>query len=216
MIFIGVMGLFLSACGNESDHAKAMETTPKTASRTFVYECNDGYSFTARIEGEKAWLFLPGSTISLPHVKAASGVKYSDDTALFWSKGNEALLEIDDSKYRCKNNRKQAIWEASKLDGNDFRATGNEPGWHLQIREGNKIEYVGDYGSTLYHFSDASYFTDQKARKTTYQASDGKHKLTLVLEGRLCRDSMSDDTYETTVMLIIDGKTLHGCGKALH
>lgn len=211
VIFLVVVGQIFSACGDESDHAKAVEVT----SQTFVYECNGDYSFTARIEGEKVWLFLPGNTISLPHVKAASGDKYSDNGALFWSKGNESLLEIADRKYRCNNNRKLAVWEASKLDGNDFRAMGNEPGWHLQIK-GSQIDYTGDYGSTHYLLRDAYCTTDQKAGKTTCQSSDGKHELTLVLEGKLCRDTMSDEMFETTVTLIIDGITLQGCGKALH
>ena len=40
-----------------------------------VYECSDGYSFTARIEEKKAWLFLPNQTLSLPLVPSGSGAK---------------------------------------------------------------------------------------------------------------------------------------------
>ena len=62
--------------------------------QTHVYECSDGYSFTARIEEKKAWLFLPNQTLSLPLVPSGSGAKYSEGIIVFWSKGDESLLEI--------------------------------------------------------------------------------------------------------------------------
>ena len=37
-----------------------------TQAVTYVYECDDDYNFVARIEGDKAWLFLPAGTVSLP------------------------------------------------------------------------------------------------------------------------------------------------------
>lgn len=213
LLLLSMTVFLLSACTQKEVASEV--TIPTDITQTFVYTCDSDHGFTARTEGADIWLFLPDQTISLPQVEAASGVKYSDGEVLFWSKGEEALLELGTNKYRCKNDRKQAIWEAAKLDGYDFRATGNEPGWHLVIKD-EQIDYTGDYGATHLHFSDVVLTTDNKAAKSTYLASKGEHSITLILEAGPCQDSMSGDSYETMVTVVIDGKELQGCGKALH
>ncbi|ATM85779.1 MliC family protein [Yersinia enterocolitica] len=45
---------------------------------------------------EKVSLILDGEQLTLPQVRAASGVKYSDGRYTFWSKGNTAFVERDD------------------------------------------------------------------------------------------------------------------------
>ena len=72
---------------------------------------------------------------------------------MFWSKGDEAMLEVGKKRHvHCKNNRAEAIWEDAKLRGVDFRAVGNEPGWHLELTAGEKVVFVGDYGTTRQEF----------------------------------------------------------------
>jgi putative lipoprotein len=62
--------------------------------RVFAYDC-DGLAFRAEVAGERALVFLPGRTVALAHVPSASGAKYSDGNVTFWSKGEEASLEVD-------------------------------------------------------------------------------------------------------------------------
>ncbi|MBW2335916.1 MAG: MliC family protein [Deltaproteobacteria bacterium] len=133
LIVLGCALALTVGCRQGGDQAAAIDKSitvgrhPRT--QTYVYECNDGYGFVARIEGENAWLFLPNGTISLPHVRSGSGARYSDGSITFWSKGEAALLETDgNSRRNCRNNRRKAIWEDAKLNGIDFRAVGNEPG----------------------------------------------------------------------------------------
>jgi membrane-bound inhibitor of C-type lysozyme len=84
--------------------------------KLYVYECGDHYSFTARIEREKASLLLPSRAVTLPQASAASGAKYSDGHVTFWSKGEEALLEVDNKIYDgCKNNPDKAVWELTRV-----------------------------------------------------------------------------------------------------
>jgi len=184
---------------------------------TLVLECPDGYEFVARIEGETAWLLLPGETRNLPHIPAGSGAKYSDTHMTFWSKGDEAYLESGAQHHRgCRNNRARAIWEHAKLNGVDFRATGNEPGWHLELSTGRKSVFVGDYGALRYAFTAPEPSVDRAARTTRYALQDDGHTLSIVLEGRPCHDSMSGEPFETTVSIIFDSRQYRGCGKALH
>lgn len=224
---LSINALFLllvpvAAYAGNKDHQNTGEapTTVQAgqpAAQTFVYQCSDGYNFIARIEGEGAWLFLPDETVRLPHVPSASGSKYREGQTTFWSKGDEASIGAGATIHRgCKNNPAEAAWENAKLNGADFRAVGNEPGWHLEITAGEKILYVGDYGQTSLEFATPEPLTDQQARSTRYEASGGGHVLSVVLKGERCADTMSDETFETSVTLVLDGKEYHGCGRALH
>lgn len=216
--------LLLAACNPQQesppDDAQTQDSQPVAMGRpgsTYVYACNDKSRFTARIEGETAWLFLATGTISLPHVPAASGAKYSDGATTFWSKGEEASLErADQPRVQCENDRAEAIWEDAKLRGADFRGRGNEPGWHIEISNSYGIVFVTSYGSERYHFKTFEMTGDDAARKTIYEARHDGRKLTVVLEGGRCSDSMSDEQFETTVTVTFDGKQLAGCGRSLH
>jgi uncharacterized membrane protein len=181
-----------------------------------VFECGDDYTFVARIQGDTAWVFLPGHTVALLQVPSGSGARYERENVVLWTKGEEALLQHGDAADReCVNNRRSAIWEHAKLNGADFRAVGNEPGWHLVIYP-DRIVLVADYGAATYEFDTTEPTTDPTAAQTTYRTANDSHILTLLIEGRRCMDTMSDEEFEVTVTVTIDGQTLHGCGRALH
>ena len=126
----------LIACTPSKDKLKstAKPILVSERAKTYVYECPNEYNFTVSTEGEQAWLFLPEQTIRVTQVPAASGTKYQDKQITFWAKGNNARLQLGKKTYEaCTNNRAKAIWEHAKLNGVDFRALGNEPGWNLEI-----------------------------------------------------------------------------------
>jgi len=220
-----MLGALLSgACAENTESPQqgvsepvSLQPVQERAGKTYVYMCSDDSRFTARIEGETAWLFLPSGTISLPHVEAASGAKYSDGTVTFWGKGESAMLEgVSSPRVECKNDRAQAIWEDAKLRGADFRATGNEPGWYMEISRSYGIVLVTNYGSDRYQFAPSEPSSDAASRTTKYEANDGGHELVISLDGKRCTDSMSGEQFETTVTVMINGNKLNGCGKALH
>ena len=186
------------------------------ADRTCVYESPGGRPITARFDGEGVWLFLPEGTVQLPPVPAASGARFSDGAITLHTKGEEAILTRDGAPDRhLRNNPRLAVWESAKLDGMDFRAVGNEPGWILEIWS-DRLVYRGDYGRDVVTFPRPEPHEDQATRTTTYTCRADGRTLLITLRGESCRDTMADDTYETTVILDIDGRTLRGCGQALH
>jgi putative lipoprotein len=185
--------------------------------KAYVYECNNGYTFITSVDDENAYLFLPDKTARLAKVPSASGVKYSNGLITFWSKGDEALLNAGDIIYRdCKNNRAKAIWENAKLNGIDFRAVGNEPGWYLEITASDKIRFVSNYGQDRHEFTTPKPKIDKQARMTTYTTYNDTNTLTVVIRGRPCQDSMSGESFATTVTVILDNTKFQGCGRALH
>ena len=185
--------------------------------RTYVYECDAGFNFIANFKGDKAWVFLPMQTIALDPVPSGSGSKYSNGAMTFWSKGNEAILETPDRKYRnCRNNRAKAIWEDAKLRGVDFRALGNEPGWYLEISEKTKLLFVGDYGQRRHELILSAPVSDQTARVTTYTARSDKNTIIVIISGHICHDTMSGEQFESTVLVRFSSQEYRGCGRALH
>ena len=210
---MAVLGVpLLLGCASLTDQSAETEST-----RTFVYQCADNYTFVARAADDHVWLFLPGQTVKLPQIPSGSGTRYSDGTLSLHSKGDDALLKTPRTLHRdCVNNRRLAIWEHAKLNGVDFRGVGNEPGWHLEIRNGRSILFVTDYGQDRYLFDNPKLISDPTARETVYRAASPGHRLEVLLKGETCQDSMADESYETRVMVDLNGSIYQGCGKALH
>jgi len=218
---IGILTLLATtACHSQYGFAplgrNAMVQDPG-AEQTFVFECDDGFHFTARTAENTVWLFLPGQAVQLPRVRSESGTRYASSELSFWSQGEAALLKTKSGSNRnCQSNAAQAVWEHAKLDGVDFRATGNEPGWDMEITLGDEIVLVTDYGQSSYRFKTPEPDMDQTARKTTYTAHEGQQRLIVELEGKPCLDSLRDQSFEITVAVKLDERQFHGCGKALH
>lgn len=65
---------------------------------TYNYLCSDGNRFqvTMTHNGEKVILRLGERLLELPHVRSASGAKYSDGETTFWSKGIQAFITTHD------------------------------------------------------------------------------------------------------------------------
>jgi membrane-bound inhibitor of C-type lysozyme len=186
---------------------------------TAAYTCNDGTAFTAQYVKDSAWLFLPSKTQKVPHVRSASGAKYENESVTLWTRGNEAMLiRSGKQSTTCTIDRKATIWEAAKLDGADFRAIGNEPGWELLLFNGGEgIIFTTGYGTESHVFKNGAAYEDKRARRTTYSATTRTHKIKITLTPERCQDSMSGESFETTVAIVLDGKQrFSGCGKALH
>lgn len=202
------------ACAPDSEEETASERVE--AATTMVYECDDGYQFVARVQGETAWVFLPETTAALPHVPAASGARYSEGGITYWSQGEGALLEVAGTEHlTCANNRRRAVWEHAKLNGADFRAVGNEPGWLLEIYP-RRMVLVTDYGETRYEFETPEPVENRAEARTTFEAADRGLRVIVVLELGECRDTMSGEVFETTVTVRLDDTTYRGCGRPLH
>ncbi len=190
------------------------EPDETVSASTYYFECDDQLSFVARVEEAHAWLFMQDVTVNLPRRPSASGKKYQSTGYLFWIKGDGALLESD-RRRQCENNRGRAVWEAARLDGVDFRAVGNEPGWLLELA-GDQVVLETDYGTSRYEFRTPPADVDVAARLTRYQVVENGQELSLELKGQRCTDTMSGEIFPTRVSITLNGRILRGCGRALH
>jgi len=108
----------------------------------------------------------------------------------------------------AKNN----VWHAAKLRGVAFRAIGQEPGWLLEITNGEEILLLTDYGKNKQSYPYVEPREDKVARKTVFQLNDNT---SVLIEGKPCSDTMSRESFEVTVTVTQGGKMLKGCGRAL-
>jgi len=183
--------------------------------RTLVFEC-DGLDFVVRQDAREVELYLPNRTVVAPQVPAASGAKYQEGDVTFWSKGDEASLEIGDRTWNgCRLVPQRAPWEDARLRGVMFRAVGNEPGWYLEIEPGSEMRFVGDYGSTTVSTPLPEPALDAANGRTTWHAVTEANDLEVVFETRRCVDDMSGEEFEATVTLRLNGASYRGCGRQL-
>ena len=107
---------------------------------------------------------------------------------------------------------KNDVWHAVKLRGVAFRAIGQEPGWMLEITNGEKILIVTNYGQERASFPYVEPIEDKVARRTEFRIDP---ETSVLVEGRPCTDSMSGKSFQATVTVKIGKQTLKGCGRAL-
>jgi len=120
--------------------------------------------------------------------------------------------EADDPVAREQALAKNDVWHAAKLRGVAFRAVGQEPGWLLEITNGEEILLVSDYGQNRYSFPYVEPQEDKAARRTVFQVNE---TTSVLIEGKPCSDTMSGESFEVTVEVSLGETVLKGCGRAL-
>lgn len=192
-------------------HGVSMAFSPETT--TWVFVCDDQSAWVVRGDATAAWVFSHQGTRKLPAVPADSGRAYSDGRLEIRVEGESArIADAGAGPKSCRNDRQRAIWEKAKLDGVSFRATGNEPGWTLEMVKGTSLVLVADYGKSRVERPLPEPSVDRDRLVTRWDAGE----VVVEVTGRPCQDSMSGETFESSVVVHWKGKTLHGCGRALH
>ena len=183
-------------------------------SRTFVFNCENGFHYVVSADPVSAWVFRPQGSWQLSPIKTNGKSGYANDHITILMDGQRALISESDStgEMSCQNDSQQAVWEHAKLNGADFRAVGNEPPWHMEIMYMSTIVLFYGYDQERSEVPLPVPQVDAAARTTVWDAG----QISLKVIGKPCRDSMSGEQFESTVIVTTGKKTLHGCGRALH
>jgi len=218
-IYVVLLALLPAACSGNSVHDSENTALPgysrdtRPLGKTMVYECSE-YEFITRLGPGEMAVWLEDRYLVLSRVRSASGVKYQEGDTVFFSKGEDVLLELDGQRHTdCRQVPARVPWEDARRRGVNFRAVGNEPGWHLEIREGQHLLFVGDYGALRVMTPDPGVHRDGAAR--TYQASSEAQKLQVEILDEPCTDTMKGDVYPSRVSVQVAGKVYRGCGRDL-
>ena len=182
--------------------------------RTFVFHCNNDSQYVVWADPAEAWVFRPQGSWQLRPIKTDGKSGYADQNITLLLDGQHALITESGSfgETSCQNDSRQAVWEHAKLNGADFRAVGNEPPWHLEIMNMSTIVLSYGYEQERSEVPLPVPQVDAEARTTIWDAGQIRLKVT----GEPCRDSMSGEKFETTVIVTTSKQTLYGCGRALH
>jgi membrane-bound inhibitor of C-type lysozyme/uncharacterized membrane protein len=181
--------------------------------QTFVYECT-GYEFVARLTQEEMALWLDDRSVVLARVPSGSGTKYTKGEITFWSKGEQAILDVDKQRFTdCVNAPHRVPWEEARRRGVDFRAVGNEPGWSVEIQLDRQLLFVGDYGMNRVMIANPEFERVGKLR--IYSAKDEHNSITVEVVDTPCTDTMKGNTFASEVVMQVNGQRYTGCGNSL-
>lgn len=221
-LFLGLLlGSLIFGCSSEQDESPeephAIQIPDFSSVHTddvFAYECADTLQFTAHVTSDSTWLFLPDTTLKVNPVSSGSGAKFQGSRYIFWSKDDEALLQYPQGGLmNCTAVPQEKPWQAARIRGVDFRAVGQEPGWHLEIIKGKQIKYIGNYGEDTVTVSASD--PQKEQQRTIYRAETEDHELEVEVIDEPCTDIMNGFEYPFTVSITVDEGTYQGCGRNL-
>lgn len=90
-----------------------------------------------------------------------------------------------------------------------FRATGNEPSWRLDIGD-TEMTLLTNFGQD--RLVAVTPVAEVSNGTTRYIARTGQGDLVATIVDRVCVDSMSGMPHPQAVTVVVDGKSLTGCG----
>ncbi|MGB5306501.1 MAG: hypothetical protein WBO57_09695 [Gammaproteobacteria bacterium] len=95
----------------------------------------------------------------------------------------------------------------------DFTAFGNDPGWQLALTgAGHKVEFSTDAVALVYRYPSLGPVLRRDGKTRIYMVPNSKHTLSVHITQSLCQDSITGKSYETSVTVMLDGASYHGCG----
>lgn len=100
----------------------------------------------------------------------------------------------------------------ARAAGVDFRAVGYEPGWLLDI--GTNLDLIYDYGARRVVLP-ASQPDTAAEGATRYSARGDGHSIAVTIQRYPCTDNITGEAKAARVTVVIDGRTLTGCGASL-
>jgi len=192
------------------------ETQAAPPRHVVVYDCNDGSTLVTEVlrDGKDILVSLPGRSVRLAREDAASGAKYSNRGVTFWSEGAEASLWLDGRRIQCNENSKQSQLVGAKTAGALVLASGNEPGWTLEVHS-ERLVWTTDLGKRRVELAVGPPDTEPASGATVYRAELDGAPFVATLKDEPCRDDMSGETFSISVVIEHAGKTLRGCGTRL-
>lgn len=183
--------------------------------QVFSYSCGDSLHFSAHVTKDSTWLFIQDKTVKVLPVEAGSGARYEGNKYIYWSKGDEAILQQPEGSFMtCRSMPKERSWAAAKLRGIDFRAVGQEPGWHLELTKEGKTRYVGNYGQDSLS-ADTPEPTKSGEDSTEFNIQTEGKRLKIAISDTPCTDSMNGMEFPHTVTVTVNDDTYRGCGRYL-
>jgi heat shock protein HslJ len=121
------------------------------------------------------------------------------------------VLTSDKGAQIVLRRQESASLQDARARGVDFRAVGQEPAWLVELKLGDHITAMLDYGATSLLLPTPRGETASDGTEV-YDASTDTDHLVLSIESKVCVDPMSGESHPSTVNLTVNDKPYHGCG----
>lgn len=196
--------------------AADMPTTAGTGNASH-WQCGEArVGATFEQASERVLLSVNGRRLTLPLARSASGARYADaDGNEFWTKGDTGTLSLaGEDKQECTRAQGPSPWDAARDRGIAFRAVGNEPGWLVEVSQGEapSLHAELDFGARKLEIARVQ----PRSNGTGFIGkTDSGTQVELAIERKPCQDDMSGARFEATAQLTAGGKTYRGCGAFL-
>lgn len=180
-----------------------------------AYQCGD-LRLEVRFREQDAEIQLPDRTLTLPAAVAASGARYADDQGnVFWSKesGSAMFTQAGAVSMRCVITEARSPWVEARERGVHYRAVGQEPGWLVEVGQGNAppIGLLLDYGARRLELRES----EPLPAATGFRGISGTISVELHIRQETCHDSMSGESFATAAELRVGDRVYRGCGRFL-
>jgi len=206
---LALLGLALCGCAGASRPAQA---PPGPEPRAVAWDCAPGPGLLTTFADDGTMLLEgPDGSVLFQVAISASGARYVAPGRQFWIKGQEARYEVGGTEALCREDRRRSWAADARRRGATLRATGNEPGWVLEIGP-ERLFLLLDYGATLLEFPAAPPEEAADGAGRVWRSRAGGRSLEALVEHRPCADDMSGEAFDHAVRLVLDGSVLRGCG----
>ena len=195
----------------------AVDEIPAGVLRAYVWQCADGQTLVMRnLLREKAIAIdFHDGTRRLDQTASASGARYADAVAVFWTKGSTATLERQGAPaVRCEERRADSLREDARVRGVVYRGLGNEPGWILEVGPASKLSWTTNFGQDRYDFEQVQAVTAPDGANV-YTAQKDAVSIKASIKAERCVDD-GEVEYDHVVTVESGGQTYHGCGTRLN
>lgn len=167
-------------------------------------------------EGEQLRMSAEGQDFRMQQQVSASGARYvavEDPATQFWNKGRMATLELHGKRYpECVQVGDESARNVAPASG-AYRATGNEPGWRLDLDD-RTMRFTTQDGRALAGARPAAETSAAGVRPAFARYSarlDGQPLVATIYE-QVCADTMSGMPHPNRVVVSFDGREYRGCG----
>jgi putative lipoprotein len=167
------------------------------------------------VDEADAVLTLPWQDRVLRKQEITSGSRFTGGGITFSSRGPEqARLELPgQAAIQCRPSSLPSPWALARDAGAYFRATGNEPGWVLELydRDGPVLRLELDGGARELLFDTVIEDPDGDG----YIAEAPGNQAGIILIRETCRDSMVGWEFPYRVEMLLNDRELSACGRYL-
>ena len=198
--------------------ASSADEPPEGVLRAYVWKCDGDVTLRVRnLYRENAIsIELHEGARKLPLAPSASGSRYADETVTFWSKGGTATFERKGSPaVRCTEDRAQSLLADAKLRGVSYRASGNEPGWLVEVGPGDSLTYLANYGQERHVFTGVTRSGEDATGSLALAGRHDGQSIAVTLTREPCQDDMSGAAFDYRAVVTFDGHDYRGCGSAV-